>query len=385
MKHSSTRIVRIEEHQEQATLSAAQKSFNRLIKKIDKQRAQLAAWQATMEQYQQKHASEFAPLEQTFDRLRGNLVELLDSVYLDNAMTKTDRARIKHIICSISAEILFENDNEKLKSLYNKYSDTDFDAEIAEGKEAIKSMMEGMFDVEIDEHIDVTSPEQMLHHLAEKMRERAEQEADPAQQIESNHSQRKKSAKESAREAKQQAEAQQVSQSIREVFRKLASALHPDREQDPTERDRKTALMQRVNVAYQNKDLLKLLELQLEVEQIDQSMINSISDDRLKHYNKVLTEQSSDLQTELKMAEEFFRARFEFPPFEPMSPSMAMGYLQGDIQDIRFNITELEKELISFQNMKNLKRWLKTWRVERQPRYDENIFEELDAMFSHFA
>ena len=49
MKHSSTRIVRIEEHQEQATLSAAQKSFNRLIKKIDKQRAQLAAWQAAME------------------------------------------------------------------------------------------------------------------------------------------------------------------------------------------------------------------------------------------------------------------------------------------------------------------------------------------------
>lgn len=45
--------------------------------------------------------------------------------------------------------------------------------------------------------------------------------------------------------------------------------------------------MQRVNIAYDNRNLLALSELQLEVEQIDQSMISTISDDRLKHYLKL--------------------------------------------------------------------------------------------------
>ena len=58
---------------------------------------------------------------------------------------------------------------------------------------------------------------------------------------------------------------------VREIFRKLASALHPDRETDPGERARKTALMQRANVAYAANDLLGLLELQFEVDQIDAS------------------------------------------------------------------------------------------------------------------
>lgn len=58
---------------------------------------------------------------------------------------------------------------------------------------------------------------------------------------------RKKTAKQLARDAQREAEEKQMSQSIREVYRKLASALHPDREPDPVERQRKTELMQRAN------------------------------------------------------------------------------------------------------------------------------------------
>ncbi len=50
-------------------------------------------------------------------------------------------------------------------------------------------------------------------------------------------------------EQRREAEAQQATQSVREVYRKLASALHPDRETDERQREAKTALMQRVNQA----------------------------------------------------------------------------------------------------------------------------------------
>ncbi|WP_409015107.1 hypothetical protein [Caballeronia sp. LZ001] len=57
--------------------------------------------------------------------------------------------------------------------------------------------------------------------------------------------------------------------------------------------------MQRANQAYGKNDLLKLLELQLELEHIDQRAINVISEDRLKHYNKILREQLGELDQEI--------------------------------------------------------------------------------------
>ncbi len=47
--------------------------------------------------------------------------------------------------------------------------------------------------------------------------------------------------------------ARQASLSVREIFRKLASALHPDREADAAERERKTVLMKRVSQACQKR------------------------------------------------------------------------------------------------------------------------------------
>jgi hypothetical protein len=78
------------------------------------------------------------------------------------------------------------------------------------------------------------------------------------------------------------------SQSVRDIYRKLASVLHPDRETDPTERERKTALIQRANQAYGRNDLLELLTLQIETEQIDAGALADIPEARLRHYNDVL-------------------------------------------------------------------------------------------------
>lgn len=382
MTHSKSRIVPIVEPKGQSTLSKGQKSFNKLIRKIDEQRAALAAWQAAISSYQQRYASEFAPLLQTLDQHRAKLVHLFDRACADKALTKTDKAKIRDIICPIAAELI-ENGNEELKSIYNKYSETDFDVEAGEANQAIKFMMEDMLGVELGEDVDLSSPEKMFEHVGEQLRQKQAQEEKYQQEYEERRSKRKKSAKELAKEARQQAEDQHVSHSIREVFRKLASALHPDREQDPVERSRKTALMQRVNVAYGNKDLLQLLELQLEVEQIDQTTINAISEDRLKHYNKVLAEQSSELQQEIDEVELSFRARFNFAPNGSLSPMTAMHRLQVDIKHIKGDISMLKRDLASFRDIKNLKAWLKTYRISRQSSFEEEMFGamDLDALF----
>ncbi len=131
MKNSEYKIVRIVESREPSGLSKSQKLFNKLIKQIDQERKQLATWQTTISLYQQKYISELDPLLQNFNELRTKVVHLFDKICHNKAFTKHEKAKIKDVICSISAELLAEKeiDNDALKQIYNTHSGTDFDSE----------------------------------------------------------------------------------------------------------------------------------------------------------------------------------------------------------------------------------------------------------------
>jgi hypothetical protein len=370
--------VHIVSQNQQSTLSKSQKLFNNLIKKIDAERKRLVAWQTMIPLYHQKHASEFAPLTQTFNELRAELVRLFDKAFAEKLFNKNDKAKLKDMICAIAAELIVENDDEDLKRIYNKHSGGDIDAEIKEEKSAMKAMMQDILGVDLGDDFDFGSPESMMAHVSEKMRQKLEDEEQIRQDYQKRNVKRKRSAKTLAREAKQEAEAQNISQSIREVYRKLASALHPDKEQDALERDRKTALMQRVNIAYNNKDLLKLLELQLEVEQIDQAEINNITEERLKYYNKILTEQSKELRMEVSAVSDFFRIRFNIAPDVSLSPETAIRSLEDDIKNIKKDINGLKNDLRLFQDSKNLKKHLKLYKIPPKTIFDDESFWEME-------
>ncbi|WP_194726921.1 J domain-containing protein [Noviherbaspirillum malthae] len=371
---SSSGNVRIVEQKATSSLSSAQKTFNRLSKKIAKQREQLSAWQTTIPLYQEKYVREFDPLLQSFDGYRVQLVHLFDRLYADKIFSKTDRTKLQHLICAMAADLLDSGEHEELKEIYNRHSGSDYDAEEEQDNQEIKSMMERMLGVELGDGIDMRTPDDFIDQISRQLHEKLHQDAQDFENPPASRSSRKKSAKAMAKEARLQAEAQQVSQSIREVFRKLASTLHPDKEPDPEERARKTELMQRVNSAYSANNLLALLELQLEIEQIDQAAINSISEDRLKHYNKVLKEQSAELQQELDTVEMSFRAHFDFPPYGALSPTMAFTMLERDIAQIREDTAGLKEDVESLQNPTNLKKWLKAYRIVRRPAFDLNPF-----------
>lgn len=363
MKKTAT-LVSIAGQKGPSALSKAQKQFNTLIKRIDKERKRLAEWQEMMPRYQQKHAAELSPLLQSFNAQRVAMAHLLDRAHQEKIFTKTERAKLSDMICQIAGELIMEPESDDvLKQLYNKHSGGDFDAEMEQEGAAVKDMMEAMFGIDLGEaEIDLRSPEAMMAHLNARLHEQQTQQSERAQAGPPPR-QRKKSARTLAREAQQQQEQQNVSQSIREVFRKLASALHPDKEQDGEERARKTALMQRANVAYGNNDLLGLLELQLEVEQIDQAAINTVSEDRLKHYNKVLAEQAAEIAHEVAATEMGFALRFKLEPEAAASPLAAMRNLERAIKDLRGGIISIESDLAAFQDSKVLKQALKAYRI----------------------
>lgn len=343
----------------QAPLSKAQKSFNNLIQQIEKKRALLAEWQAAILRYQKKHASEMAPLIEDSNKLRMEFVRKLDLAVGQKGLSKTDRHMIADIIIEVSGDLLSQRDDAELKAIYNRHSRSDFDSDQAAYSDGLKSIFEDELGMTLGDDVDMSSPEDILRHLQAQFE---------AGQQESSR-QTKKSARQQAREAKLEAEAKQASQSIREVFRKLTSALHPDREPDPQERERKTALMQRANQAYEKNDLLKLLELQLELEHIDQNALDNLGEDRLKHYNKVLKEQLGELEQEILLIEHNFAMQFNLPPYAAPSPKHVERHLASDIVGIQHAIRDLQADLAMLDDAKKIKIWLKT--IRAQPIMDD--------------
>ena len=354
----SQHAVRIASTPGAATLSKGQKTFNRLIKKIEEQRKLLQAWQDTLPRYQAKQAAEFAPALRAYNERREEFVRMLDKAHGAPGLTQTERAKLSDIIASIVNELLSSDETPELIALYDKHNAVAFAEEEQMAVESAKALAQGLFGIELDDEAEFSSPDDVADLVRKKLLE--QQQAEPVAPARA----RKPSAKTLAREAKAQEEAQHASQSIREVFRKLASGLHPDRETDPDEQARKTALMQRVNAAYEKNDLLALLQLQLEVEQIDHADIAALSESRLKHYNKVLTEQAQELGDEI----EFIEASFDGgDPFSSrrMHPALVLQWLDRDIAELKAATADVAQDLTALLDLKRLKAKLKPYRIQR--------------------
>ena len=371
MTRTQLKTITIAGSQVKPQLSKGQKTFNTLIKKIAQGRAHLAAWETVDAPYKQKHAAEFMPLFKEAEELQVNMVYALDKACSQDGLSKAERRDIASIITDMVEELLLTRDDAALKAVFNRYSEIDYDSAEAAGQAGRKATLEELFGVELDDDIDLSSPEDLLNHAQEKMRERQAQESAKWQAREERQAKRKKSARQLAKEAKEHEDAQQLRLSMREIYRKLASALHPDREPDPRERERKTALMQRVNQAYDKNNLLQLLELQLEIEQIDQATINNVSEDRLIHYNKILREQLAELQHEISRVEGGYAALTLSDPFAIVSPQTVMKHLAAEIANFRNVIRGLKNDLLAFEDIRKLKAWLKALR--RQHKREMNL------------
>ena len=351
-------------------LTAQQKKFNSLIRKIETQRQLLASWEKAIVPYRQKRRAAFAPLIGQLHATQRDFALFLDQAISEKGLSKTDRDTLSETICSLAAALIDGPDSgthgDAMKALYNKHSGGDFDAEQQANQDAMRTALAQEFGFEPGNDADLSSPEAVLQRL-QQHHEDAQAHAEQAR--EAQRTQRKKSARQTQLEAEQQ----QVGQSLREVYRKLASALHPDREPDPKEQDRKTALMKRVNMAYADKNLLDLLDLQFEVEQIDANAILNLGDDRLKRYNKLLTAQLSELQLETQTHEHAVKYELDLSPHQLLTPGSLLRHLQGQVDDLEDMVDDLKAQRRSLTDVKAIKRWLK------QQRAGIRFFD--DAMF----
>ena len=337
-----------------AELTPPQKRFNALMRQLEQARRILAAWKDSIPLYAQAHTQLVLPLTKELAAARREWAFMLDGLSGEKGWTAAERRTMGELISSCAAELLAaDEDDAELKALHDKHAEVDFETEQREARLVTKAMMEAVTGIDLGDAVGIDSDDDLMERLLRTMSE-AEAEPEPPKPARP----RRKTAAQQRREAAEQ----QATQSVREIFRKLASALHPDREGDADRHREKTALMQKVNQAYAANDLLTLLELQLEIEQIDATHIATASAERLKHYNKVLAEQLDELKTELVDVEMSFRFDFGLDTFSSLSPAKLGLAVERQARELRAEIAVQRNEMRTLYDRAATKRWLKTAR-----------------------
>ncbi len=359
-----------------APLSPDQKRFNTLIRQIDQARQTLVAWHENIPLYGQAHLQLIVPLVKQLEAGQREWAFALDGLLGQPGWTKAERALMREMVCDSAAELLAADDetDPALKALFDKHSDTDFDTEQQQTRLAMKDMVEAMTGMDLGDDADIASDEELFKRLHAGMAAEAEAEAE-AEREQTSAAKPQKPRRKSAAQQQREADAQLATQSVREIFRKLASALHPDRETDPVERAAKTTLMQKVNQAYAANDLLTLLELQLQIEQVDASHIAGASTQRLKHYNKLLAEQLAELKHEVDRVEAGFRMDFGLEMGWGLKPNKLMMFIDEGTRHLRAELATRQRERRLLEDKAATKRWLKRQQQRlRNAEFDRGFF-----------
>ncbi|KGB92488.1 MULTISPECIES: J domain-containing protein [Burkholderia] len=360
---------------ETASLSKAQKTFNTLVEQIEKRRERLGAWEAVMPAFQKKFVDGLLPLEQEATALRIRLIHLLDDAFLQKGLSKAEQRTLSDLIADMARDLLHTSDDAALKVIYHRHAGSDRVGNATAAPEPTKPKREPESQSPSPEDLDSLSPDELAERMQAELDAQFERDMAAHAAREAQRAKRKKAPKQSAAQARIEAEQAESNKSIREIYRKLASALHPDRESDPNEQTRKTALMQRVNHAYDKGNLLQLLELQLEIEQIDRRAIDGLGEARLTRYNGILEEQLRELDREIEHVEHDFRRTYGIASSTKVTPDTVLRMLTRDIAGMQRSNQDLAVALREFEDPDNVRRWLKD--MKRQPaasRFDDDSY-----------
>ncbi|MCW0376469.1 J domain-containing protein [Xanthomonas sacchari] len=354
---------------ESTPATPARKRFDSLVKRLERARAQLHAWQDALPRWEQRFHEQVDPLLQERDAAQVQLLRELDAAHATFKLSKRDRADLSELICELAALLIRDGDNDGLKDIYDRHSPLGFDQDLAESEALLTSVIGEEFGLTEEEMAHIHSPEALYAQIQERLHAQQAHAAGRAQQ-------RDKRRRAGAGKAAQVAADPQ--QTRRALYRNLVAALHPDREPDPQQRERKTALMQRLNQAYQNDDLLALLELQLEIGQLDQAGIAAMAEERIRDYNDLFAAQLRQVEQTLAGLVDDFMGRYGLQDECAPQPQRLDALLAQIKRQVQEEIRSCADDRAAARQADTLKQWLKRERARlAEQELDDAMYDAL--------
>ncbi len=332
------------------SLNAQQRTFNKLSLDIDAERAKLQEWQDFSMTLGSKFEQEYHPAQAQLEAMKRRFVIQADIAFQQSLekggkrLNKSRKNKLQDLILDIIDgldPIPGETADAELDAIFERYAGYS----AAEHREiemmGVEALLADELGVDAVRGHKAETLDELLMHAREKI---FSEEAKKAENRENRRAERHEKSGRISPAAAQKAQAERdMKQTVREIYRKLASELHPDRESDADERARKTALMQRINAAYEANNLLDLLNLQMEVAQLSEHMLSAIPAERLKNYIKVMQEQLRTLKKESKEILDRFAASFNLARFErPKTIAEALQIFSEEVNEINQTTAEVE-------------------------------------------
>lgn len=285
-------------------LTPQQKTFNRLIRKLEKLRRQKDETAKDLSEKLEFYSKHIYPLEEKIATLHSQATRIFYKFYREKkTISKLDEEVLIEIIHTQFNEWMrFGRDrpDDELKEIFEFLEGQSFDEAAEEDFQAIKEDMSETFrkmgfDIDLDEFSLDLSEEDAMH----KMREILESIQEQAETKAEAEPKRKKTKRQLSKEQREKEIEEAKTKNIAAIYKQLARVLHPDLEPDAGRREEKESLMKQLTSAYKNNDLHTLLRLELEWLHQEEDNLEKLSSEKLKIYNQALKEQTEELEAEI--------------------------------------------------------------------------------------
>jgi hypothetical protein len=357
-------------------LSPEHKRFRKLQDQIEQARARLLDWQQQAPLFAQAHAEKVLPLRRGHDQALREWAFEMEQLLLGRKWSRAEQDTLSRAIAELAAMLLDSDDDdteadtfEALKALHDRHADVPFDQAEQQGLEGMKAVFETLGGMDLGD-VPIDSMEELMQRAHEQMAQQREQASQQHQPAQAGPARKGRAKTKNAAQRRAEEDAAKVSQTVREVYRKLASALHPDRAPagaSAEQRAERTAQMAQANAAYAAGDLLALLNLQLAIEQVDAAHVANIAATQVRHFNKVLAEQLAELQAEIEGREGAFCAAYGVFDVRRPDPNQLGRVLKEAVRNVLGAQQRLQVEQRALRgDPAAAKAWVRRMRAEQQ-------------------
>lgn len=344
-------------------LSAAARAFNLQLTRVDKLKAQLDELDALGQSHRVERHRWLAPLRQRQQAQRRALALVLEGHLQSQTLSRAQQATATDALCAL-AQSLADEGHADMAALHDRHSRQTLAQKRQAAADAMRARLEAVLGEPLATDGDPLSTQDVVREGLARWRA-AREEAQARRQAKAEA--RKARQKPGARQVEAQAQAADADTQLRTLFRQLASALHPDREPDETERLRKTALMSEANTAYARKDLVTLMQIQLRAELADPAAVSRLADDRLAALTLLLKQQVAGLERERAARQGQLAAEFELPHGQVANANTLRQHLLTQVAALESTVAQLDQDLAQAGDTAGLKRWLNRQREAPRP------------------
>lgn len=278
-------------------LSKEQQAFNRLTRRIEKLQKQIPEETKKLEDLNNLYQKEVLPKILELGNLKIQLCHLLDKKRTGIKLLAIQNQKLNDLLLDFLCDAFSVIEpNDATKELYKKYSRSSYEEELSrqesEMKEGFSDMLFEQYGLQLDPSMLTENPD--FRKIAEELKKQWEQK-------ERSKKAKPKTKKQLEKEELEQQKEALKNKSIRSIYVALAKILHPDTEPDEALKIEKEEMMKQVTVAYERRDLMQLLQLEMQWIKKHDDSLSKMEASTLNVYIQLLKDQVKELERELDM------------------------------------------------------------------------------------